>query len=302
MILPKHKEEDFDEFRRKGLCGSDIAGICGVSKWVTALDVYKRIKEGTKFGPSDETSAYFGRQMEDVIVSCYCDKREVKVRQHAQIIHDKYPFIRGNTDGLLDAPFVLVEAKNIGPSAMREWKLGDKWIVPAKYRFQCFHYSNILQPERIDVAVLFCGNKLEIITLERNLKFEKAIENKCIDWWEKHIIKNCAPKPTRVSDIDRYVKIIPESTIEITDEIQQKIERIKELNPCVKELKELKDDIKLFMGPHQHLMCKGKVVGTFKEFQVNRFNMQRLKQENRHFFNQLQDDYYDETTSKRLRV
>ena len=276
MIL--QTPEDFHEFRRKGLCGSDMAAILGKSNWQTPLDVYKRIKEGVIMEPSDEERVHWGKVLEGVITDRYETLNDIKFQRNIKIVHDKYEFIRGNSDGWQASDKILLEVKNIDKSFESLWYVNGKWVIPALYKFQVCHYASILNPDRIIFCVLFGGNKMITIPYERNLKLEGILLEKACSWWEKHIVKDNPPPPSKVSDLNQYVKIRPESTIEATPSILEKIQEIKKVKELAKKIVTFQEDVKLYCGAHEYLMKDGKIIGCVKEISSTRIDTDKLKE------------------------
>lgn len=278
MIL--QTPEDFHEFRQKGLCGSDMAAIAGITNWTTPLDVYMRITEGVNNFQADNERMLMGRMLEGVICERYEKERDIKVIRNQQIVHDKYDCIRGNIDGWNGTLRLLPEFKNVGGEQLRKWYVDGKWMIPPCYRIQLSWYCLILNPDKAEFAVLFNGNKFQIIPFERNLKLEEKLLRRGIQWWENHIVGKCKPEATQVSDIDRYTRIKPESMIEANEEIEAIVQEINKLQSAPKRLEQLKGNLKLYMKDKQILVDRqGNKMATFTEINATRLDTARLKQD-----------------------
>jgi putative phage-type endonuclease len=293
------KLEDFHSFRKKGICGSDISAICGISPWSTPLDVYMRIVDGVEkeiTSPAIE----WGTLLEPIILSKYEGEKEVDLETNIQSVHKDYPFIRGNIDGFCRKTCGIVEAKTSNFRFKQKWLKDDQWSVPLNYKLQVYWYAMIQDAQSIDVAVLFGLDDFNIITLDRNLKLESALLKKAIDFWEKHILAKKPPAPQTVADLD-YEEINEGSEIEATDEIWEATialniakDRLKEQNDKIKKLEK---DIKLFMGNHEILKNGlGHTLATFRQFNRKSVNTEAMKNDG------IYNDYCKELTYKRMRV
>ena len=92
--------------RQKGIGGSDVAAILGMSPWRTPYKVWEE-----KTTPIDETAEedddrpalYWGRVLEAPIRQAYADKTGRTVTKPAEaFVSSKYPFMRANLDGIAD--------------------------------------------------------------------------------------------------------------------------------------------------------------------------------------------------------
>src|SRR5690625_3458322 len=85
--------------RTKGIGGSDIAAIAGISRWDTPLSVYlDKIGEGK---PKEESDAmYWGTVLEDVVAHEYARRHpEYQIRRVNSILqHRDVPYFIANID------------------------------------------------------------------------------------------------------------------------------------------------------------------------------------------------------------
>ena len=104
--------EQFLLDRKKGIGGSDVASILGVSPYRTALEVYH-----DKTSPDlvlDELTEDMQRgvRVEKYILQEYSERSEVELNINIPTIVDKtYPFMRANIDARVVGANVVVEAK-----------------------------------------------------------------------------------------------------------------------------------------------------------------------------------------------
>src|SRR3990167_10245335 len=81
------------EERRKGIGGSDIAAIRGLSPWKTAYQVYEEKRKEVGEGEGN-TATDGGRRLEPAIRQWYSDQTGRSVKLPDKILyHKKYPFM-----------------------------------------------------------------------------------------------------------------------------------------------------------------------------------------------------------------
>ena len=142
------------EARRKGLGGSDIAAIMGVSPWATEMDVYL-----DKMGLSkdkDSAAKARGRYLERAVAEWYADKNEVEISAGGHF-HGRADFMMGTPDFWVNVPGKSdkwgLEIKTARSD--RGWGKEGSDDIPPYYKTQCHWYMLISEQEVWDVAVYF---------------------------------------------------------------------------------------------------------------------------------------------------
>ena len=99
------------EERRKGIGGSDIAAIMGLSPFRTPFQVYQEKRREVVPWQGNETTDW-GKRMEPAIRQWYSDQTGRAVRVPDRIItHSRYPFMLASIDGFTDDPLRGLEIK-----------------------------------------------------------------------------------------------------------------------------------------------------------------------------------------------
>lgn len=95
--------------RKKGIGGSDVAAILGLSKWSTPFQVYAD-KRGEAEERAQSMGMLIGTVLEPWILEEYERQTESQVERVGKILYDKeYPFLLATVDGML--PDRIVECK-----------------------------------------------------------------------------------------------------------------------------------------------------------------------------------------------
>lgn len=170
------------DVRRKGVGGSDVAAIMGLSKYRSPYEVWAE-KLGHVLAPdlSEKQAVQWGNILEPVIADHYgslhgsttvkpgsCVMRSLK-RPWAQASLDYEIYVPGLGNGIL-------EIKTAGSRSSAEWDDG----VPIYYLTQVMHYMSVTGWSFADVAVLIGGQDYREYRIMRDeddiAEVEKAVD------------------------------------------------------------------------------------------------------------------------------
>lgn len=144
------------EERRKGIGGSDVAKIAGVSRWGTPLSVFLE-KTGAFVQDEPGESAYWGEVLEDVVAAEFAKRTGLKVRRRNSIcFHKDYPWMLANIDREVVGANKGLECKTTSAFAKDGWD-GDE--LPDAYYLQVQHYIEVMGWESCFVACLIGGQR-----------------------------------------------------------------------------------------------------------------------------------------------
>lgn len=123
---------DFDDWRSRGLGGSDAPILMGDSKWCTEWELWA-MKVGFKECRENKFEGNFatqrGHKLEPIARKKYEDLRDIPVPPE-RLIHPKYDWVRCNTDGTNFDAKLIVEIKSPGKVDLELARNGE---VPPKY-------------------------------------------------------------------------------------------------------------------------------------------------------------------------
>jgi putative phage-type endonuclease len=164
--------DEWLEFRRKGIGSSDAAAAVALSPYKSQLELWmdKTGKdEGLpKIDPNDETSpAYWGTLLEPIVAAHYTKRTGNRVRRvNAVLQHPTEPWMLANIDREVmgDEQVQILECKTAGLQGARLWKDG----VPEYVQLQVMHQLAVTGKRAADVAVLICGQELQVHRIERD--------------------------------------------------------------------------------------------------------------------------------------
>lgn len=164
--------EDWLLVRKNGIGGSDAAAAVGLSPYMSPLELWL-IKTGRdanlpKPDANDTTEpVYWGTLLEPIVAASYTKQTGNRVRRvNAVLQHPTIPFMLANIDREVvgNRDVQLLECKTAGEFGARLWHDG----VPEFAQLQVQHQLAVTGRQTADVAVLLCGQKLEVHRIVRD--------------------------------------------------------------------------------------------------------------------------------------
>lgn len=280
----KNKQEWLRE-RKNYLGGTDLAAICGLSPYKTALDVYLD-KTSDDIRCETSPAMRWGNLLEDVVAKAYSEDTgyDVEIEPNT-IYHPEYEFLGANIDRWADNKRRILECKTASFLKAKEWgDLGTDQI-PESYLIQNATYSAVCNIPVVDTAVLIGGQDFRIYTYNRNKELEEKLIKIACNFWHNHIEKRIPPKCVNTRDT---FNLFPQSNyheIVAEDNIIEKLEQLKnakeEESRIADTIEKLKTDIQEFMRDYDVLIDnQGNVIATWKNTTPKSFfDLKRFKYE-----------------------
>ena len=184
--------EEWLSYRRNGIGGSDAAVVCGLSPYRSKIELWAD-KTGRLPDVEDNEAMRVGRDLEDYVAKRFCEATGKKVRRHnAMYAHDDHSFIRANVDRDIVGENAGLECKTTSAFAKSDFENGE---IPAYYYCQCCHYMNVMDYDRMYLAVLVMGRGFYWFTIERNEDDCRALLDAEVSFWQEHILPDVRPDP-----------------------------------------------------------------------------------------------------------
>ena len=180
--------EEWLEFRRRGLGGSDIAAIAGLSPWRSPMAVYLE-KIGDIPGQEESEAMYWGKRLEDVVADEFALKTGLKVaRKNAILQHPDHPWMLANIDRRIVGQKAGLECKTTSAYGKENWENGK---VPDMYLLQCQWYMAVTGYDSWWIAVLIGGNTFQYKEIQRDEEIIRHITEIGRDFWG--LVENRTP-------------------------------------------------------------------------------------------------------------
>lgn len=192
--------EEWLEFRRKGIGGSDAACVLGISPFRTGVDLYYD-KLGIPIEDDEENwvAKEVGTRLEELVARIFEKKTGLKVFQKKFMFrHPDHPWMLADLDYLVELPdgsTAILECKTTNYSAHGKWEYDGKPIVPEYYEAQGRHYMAVMDLNRVYFCCLYGNNEDEAIIrrIDRDRKYETELIALEENFWLNHVQAKVPP-------------------------------------------------------------------------------------------------------------
>ena len=278
-------EEDWHAQRKKGIGGSDVSVIMGVNPYKTPFELWTEKTGRVAPKKVDNAKVHWGNILESVVADEYTKVTGQKVQKcNFTLQHKDFPFLQANLDRVAvidNVPplttkyfnsHLIIECKTAGEFMKTNWGKEGTDDIPKNYLCQCLHYMGITGATDCHIPVLIGGSDFRIYKITRTAIVDKAIssiQQKCIKWWNDHVINDTEPALINKADAIAKFPMSRANPIEADDDIQKKVWLLKDINKDIKEKeklkKELEGEVTVFMGENDTLLgTDGSKIATWK--------------------------------------
>lgn len=191
--------EEWLDYRRRGIGGSDVAAIMGFSPFCTKRDLYYD-KIGVKAAADEEESNWVakevGHRLEDLVAEIFSKKTGLTVYPIRKMFcHPDHPFMLADVDFFIafpDGSTGILECKTTNYNCQEKWA-GDS--VPVNYEYQGRHYMSVMNINKMYFACLYGNNENEFIIryMERDLELEEDLIAEEEYFWKENVEKREEP-------------------------------------------------------------------------------------------------------------
>lgn len=219
--------EDWLTVRKRGIGSSDAASAVGLNPYKSQLELWME-KTGRdtnlpKVDPQDQSSPmYWGTLLESIVAAHYTMRSGHKVRRiNAVLQHPNEAWMLANIDreviGASDVQ--ILECKTAGINGVRLWREG----VPEYVQLQVMHQLAVTGKQAADVAVLICGQDLQIHRIERDdAMISRLIELERAFW--HHVETDTSPPVDGSDSADVALRALyphdSGQTIDLSDDLE----------------------------------------------------------------------------------
>lgn len=185
-------KEEWLQYRKMGITGTDAGAICGLNPYVSAFQVYQdKITKETE--NQDNESMRQGRDLEEYVAQRFVEETGFRVRRANAIFqNEEHPIMLADFDRLIVGQNAGLECKTVSPYSVDKWS--DE-AIPIHYQMQVQHYLATSGYDCWYIAALILGKDFMIRKIERDeemIQYLITIEER---FWNKNVMKQIMPDP-----------------------------------------------------------------------------------------------------------
>jgi putative phage-type endonuclease len=264
------EHEDWLEWRKRGIGGSDVAAICGLSRYKSALEVYlDKIGEIPPIPDNPKMKA--GRILEPLIADWFAEETGIRVQKQNYIFqHKDYPFMLANIDRWVPGENAGLEIKNTAEYSRNNWFDGQTEIIPTEYQLQANHYMAVTGADKWYVAVLIGGWDFQWRVIERDDNLIKNLITIEENFWTQHVTAGVLPE-VKAQDTDLMNYMYPASaptSVNISEAYYELIKRLIDTKQALKHAEDAHEDVKnkvkKLMGENELALWQGEKFCSWK--------------------------------------
>ena len=274
------------DFRRYGIGGSDVAVICELNKYKSALQLWME-KTGQLEPEEAGEAAYWGNVMEPIIRNEFANSTGFRVDTiNSMLRHPEHTFMLANVDGIVinkDGRNSIFEAKTASAYKAEQWE-NDK--IPEEYMLQIQHYMAVTGFSSTYIAALIGGNHFIYKKIERDDELIDMIIRLEYDFWDS-VVNNEPPAPDGSENCSNLIsRLYPSADnkdkIILPDEALQLVKQFNAAKEQEKYFSELKDEaankLKAMLGENETGIINDFTV-SWKNVTSNRLDTKAFKEE-----------------------
>ena len=296
--------EDWLEYRRLGIGGSDASVVCGINRYKSPVELW--LDKTSQLPPQEAgEAAYWGTQLEPFVRSEFTKRTGIEVKQVKELLQsEEYPFMLANLDGICEVPDIgtcIFEAKTASAYKAGEWEN----TIPDEYMCQIQHYMAVTGYAGTYIAVLIGGNTFKWRFVERDEELISMLVELESDFWGH--VQSLTPPPLDGSKAsakflaERFPNSVPLSQITLPETavelLHQYDEACEQLDAITERKQEAENLLKEMMGENE-VGTVGERIITWKSVSQERLDSRTLKAEHPALYKK----YANQTTYRRFSI
>lgn len=295
--------EEWLDWRKKGIGGSDAGAICGMNPYTSPIKVFIEKTEHCTNESLENEAMRQGNDLEQYVAERFCEATGLKVkRNHFILYKEEHPFMFANVDRLVIGEEAGLECKTASPYTRGNWEDGK---IPEWYEIQCHHYMAVTGAKAWYIAVCILGTEFKWKKIERDEGIIEDLIQIEERFWTQHVLKKEMPAPDGSEASEEFIKkYYKDSTIDKAIELHdfdEKLNRRNDLEELIKKLEternQIDQEVKQSMKDAELAYGKEYRV-TWKNVFSNRVDTKRLKTEQPEIYRQ----YINESASRRFTI
>lgn len=244
--------EEWLDYRRKGIGGSDAATVVGLNPYSSLFKLYAD-KVGLLPENEDTEVMRQGRDLEEYVAKRFCEAAGKKVRRrNYMFMHDEHDFMLADVDREIIGENAGLECKTTSVFNKSDFEGGE---IPLYYYVQMTHYMAVMGYDRMYLAVLVLSKAFYWFVIERDETEITELVSAEKSFWNDYVTQHIPPAPDGSEATSEAIKAIynddvqRDFTVTVSDELMKSYDAAKRLSDDAKKrLDELKEKIQLSLG------------------------------------------------------
>ena len=307
IVLASTKDmpyEEWLEYRKRGIGGSDAAVVCGISRYKSPVELWMEKTDQMPYQEAGE-AAYWGTQLEALVRDEFTKRTGIEVIQPHQLLQsEEHPFMLANLDGICQHPELgtcVFEAKTASAFKASEWE-ND---IPDQYALQIAHYLAVTGYAGAYIAVLIGGNTFRWKFVERDETLISLLIQLEEEFWNH--VEELVPPVLDGSDgstkfiAERFPNSVPKSQIALPESAAELLLQYdlacEKLETITEQKQEAENLLKQMLGQNEVGTIGDRVV-TWKSMSQERLDSKTLKAEHPTLYKK----YANKTSYRRFTV
>lgn len=187
-------------YRRRGIGGSDVAAILGISPFQTGRDLfYDKLGIVTANDEENWVAKRAGSLLEPLVAEIFEYRTGLKVqRRPFMYYHPQYPWMLADLDYVVELPngeFAILECKTTNFFGKDLWRYNDQDIVPLHYETQGRHYMCVTNLSRVYFCCYYTNSADDAIIrcIDRDRTYEEELIVLEEDFWINRVQAKTPP-------------------------------------------------------------------------------------------------------------
>lgn len=296
--------EDWLEYRKKGIGGSDASVVCGINRYKSPVELWLSKTNQIAAEEAGE-AAYWGTQFEGLVRSEFSKRTGIEVKQvHYILQSEKYPFMLANLDGVCEHPDYGTcgfEAKTTSAYKAGEWE--DS--IPDEYQLQIQHYMAVTGYKGFYIAVLIGGNTFRWKFIERDEELISMLVELESDFWQH--VQDLTPPPLDGSKAsaqflaERFPDSVNKTQLTLPNEARKLIQEYdsacEQLEALTEQKQKAENLLKEMLGEHETGTVGDRII-SWKSISQERLDSKTLKAEHPTLYKK----YVNKTSYRRFTI
>jgi putative phage-type endonuclease len=233
--------------RTKGIGGTDIGAIVGMSRFKSKFDVW--LEKTGQAAPKEITLPMkLGSRMEPLLSELYTEETGIvpDILDPPIIFMPDKPWHCGSPDRTVavQGKMRVLELKTAGDRMSYQWGEPGTDEIPKDYYLQTMWYMPLLKTDEAEVAALIGNRKFAIYKITLDLEILAFLEEEAEKFWVDHVLANKAPEIEATDGAKNWLrKMYPQdqgAILEPTDE--EILDTLRRYSHARKQLKEWENE------------------------------------------------------------